>query len=408
MRLKQIWDVAAKEILSTVRDQRAIISNLVLPLVLLPVIMLGMPLLLGGLFEREAVSVTQVAVRGASELPTGLRSAIEARNVELVEVEDPEAAVREDEYAVGIVVPEGFGEAVTTGGSADLTLLAKLGNMRSELNASKVQEAVVSYQQTVVAERLGAAGLDPAILQPVSVQRVDASSAAERSSGQLSWLIPFFIAIWTLTGGQMTAIDATAGEKERGTLESLLVAPVRRTEVVAGKFIATMVFGLGAALAAIAGYLVGGVALRSVFLPRLGEDAEELVSVMGGSLAVDAGSIVLLLISAVLLAAVVSAVLIGICMFARSFKEAQSYVAPLSFLFVIPAVGLQFKDLIGLGDSAYYIPVFNALLVMDDIVKGDVTAQHMLMTWGSLIVVIFVLLLFAYRNFNREDVIFRS
>lgn len=408
MRLRHVWAVAAKEILSTVRDQRAIISNLVLPLVLLPVIMLGMPLLLGGLFEREAVTVTEVATRGAAGLPAGLRAAIEAQNVALVEVEDPEAAVRDGDFVAGIVIPPGFEDDVGAGRTATVTLLAKVGNMRSELNAAKVQEAVAGYQQQVVAERLGAAGLDPAILQPVSVERVDASSEAERSSGQLSWLIPFFIAIWTLTGGQMTAIDATAGEKERGTLESLLVAPVRRSEVVAGKFLATVVFGLAAALAAIVGYLLGGVALRSIFLPRLGDDAESMVSMMGGSLAVDAGSIVLLLISAVLLAAVVSAVLIGICMFARSFKEAQSYVAPLSFLFVIPAVGLQFKDLIGLGDAAYYVPVFNALLVMDDIVKGTVSAQHMLMTWGSLIVVIVLLLWFAYRNFTREDVIFRS
>lgn len=408
MRLKQIWDVAAKEVLSTIRDQRAIISNLVLPLVLLPVIMLGMPLLLGGLFEREAVSVTEVAVQGASDLPAELRSELEAQNVALIEVDDPEAAVRDGDFAAGLVIPPGFAADVEAGENTNVTLLAKLGNMRSELNASKVQEALSAYQRQVVAARLGAAGLDPAILQPVSVQRIDASSEAERSSGQLSWLIPFFIAIWTLTGGQMTAIDATAGEKERGTLESLLVAPVRRSEVVAGKFLATMVFGLAAALAAIVGYLVGGVALRSIFLPRLGDDAESLVSMMGGSLAVDAGSIVLLLISAVLLAAVVSAVLIGICMFARSFKEAQSYVAPLSFLFVIPAVALQFKDLIGLGDAAYYVPVFNALLVMDDIVKGTVTAQHMLMTWASLAVVIVLLLIFAYRNFTREDVIFRS
>src|SRR5690606_10585200 len=127
------------------------------------------------------------------------------------------------------------------------------GNMRSELNVGKVQQAVAGYQQSLVAERLGRAGLDPSILQPVTVAMVDASSAAERSSGQLSWLIPFFIAIWPLTGGQMTAIDATAGEKERGTLEVLLVAPVRRSEVVVGKFIATLTFGLTAAIMAIVG-----------------------------------------------------------------------------------------------------------------------------------------------------------
>src|SRR5690606_39668933 len=118
--------------------------------------------------------------------------------------------------------------------------------------------------------------LDPAILEPVTIQTVDASTSRERSSGQLSWLIPFFIAIWTLAGGQMTAIDATAGEKERGTLESLLVAPVRRSEVVVGKWLATMTFGLTAALAAIAGYLVGGMVMRNAFLPRMGAEGGEV------------------------------------------------------------------------------------------------------------------------------------
>lgn len=280
--------------------------------------------------------------------------------------------------------------------------------MRSELNVGKLRNAVSAYQQGVVAERLGAEGLDPAILEPVAVTDVDASSEAERSSGVLSWLIPFFIAIWTLTGGQMTAIDATAGEKERGTLESLLVAPVRRSEVVFGKFLATLTFGLTAAIAAIGGYLLGGAVMRGVFLPRLGDEGGSIVAMMGCSLSVDARSVLLLLMSAVLLASVVAAVLLSIALFARSFKEAQSYIAPLSFLFVIPAVGLQFKDLIGIGDGAYMIPVLNALLVMDDIVKGTAALSSILVTWASLAVVIALLLAFAHRNFSREDVIFRA
>ncbi len=401
-------DIARKEVLSTFRDRRAIVSNLVLPLLLLPVVMLGMPLLLGGLFEREATTVTQLGLVGAENMPATLRAAIEAQNVELVEVADPEAAVREDEFPAAIVVPEGFVETIAAGGRAEVQLYSKAGNMRSELNVGKLRAAVSAYQQTVVAERLGAEGLDPSILEPVAVTAVDASSEAERSSGQLSWLIPFFIAIWTLTGGQMTAIDATAGEKERGTLESLLVAPVRRSEVVFGKFLATLVFGLTAAIAAIGGYLVGGVVMRSVFLPRMGEEGGSIVAIMGGSLSVDLQSVLLLLMSAVLLAAVVAAVLLSIALFARSFKEAQSYIAPLSFVFVIPAVALQFKDLIGIGEGAYMVPVLNALLVMDDIVKGTASLSTILVTWASLAVVIVVLLAFAHRNFSREDVIFRS
>ena len=408
MRPSRIWQIAKKEIVSTLRDRRAVFSNLVIPLLLLPVIMLGMPLLLGGLFEREAVTVTDVGVVGLDDMPAALRTALESQQLALVGVDDATAAVQAGDVPVALVIPPGFEGSVEGNGTATISVHAKSGNMRSELNVGKVQQAVAGYQQSLVAERLGRAGLDPSILQPVTVAMVDASSAAERSSGQLSWLIPFFIAIWTLTGGQMTAIDATAGEKERGTLEVLLVAPVRRSEVVVGKFIATLTFGLTAAIMAIVGYLLGGSLMRSVFLPRLGDDAGDMVAVMGGSFDASIGTIGLLLVSAVLLSSFVAAMLLGISLFARSFKEAQSYIAPLSFMFIIPVLVLQFKDLIGLGDGVYYVPLLNVLVFMDDVVRGAATVEHMGITWLTLIVATAILLMFANRNFTRENVIFRS
>ncbi len=408
MRARIIGLVARKEILSTLRDTRAIISNLLIPLLLVPAMMVGLPLLLGGLFEREATTVTPMGVEGLANLPSELTTALEAQNVELEPVDDAGETVRNGDHDVAIAVPSDFAAAVASGGHADLTVFSKVGNMKSELNASKVAQAVNAYTQQVLAERLGAAGLDATILQPVKVTTVDASSAAERSSGQLSWLIPFFIAIWTLTGGQMTAIDATAGEKERGTLEVLLVAPVRRSEVVVGKFLATLTFGLSAAFMAIVGLLVGGLVMTSIFLPRLGEGANEIVAVMGGGLSVGLPEVLILLVTAVLLAGLVSALLIGVALFARSFKEAQSYIAPLSFLFILPAVGLQFKDLIGVGEGAYFVPVLNALLLMDDVVTGGASGTEILITWASMLVLVVLLLLFALRNFNREEVIFRT
>lgn len=408
MRPRMIWRVARKEILSTVRDTRAIVSNLLIPLLIMPVVMLGMPLLLGGLFERTATNLTPVGVVGLGNLPTEFIELLESQNVELVPVDDGVEAVQAGDVDVAIRADEPLLSAMANGGTGELLVYSKQGNMKSELEASKVQQAVAVYQQQVVATRLVDAGLDPSVLQPLQVQAVDASTAAERSSGQFSWLIPFFIAIWTLTGGQMTAVDATAGEKERGTLEVLLVAPVKRTEIVVGKFLATLTFGLSAALAAIVGFLIGGVALNAIFLPRLGEEGAEMVAMFGGSLNIDALSVVILVVSALLLAALVAAVLIGITLFARSFKEAQSYIAPLSFVFIIPVVLLQFKDLIGLGDQAYLIPVFNVLLLMDDVVRGVVEPQRLALVWGSMIVMIGLLLAFAHRNFQREEVIFRS
>ncbi|MDA0700188.1 MAG: ABC transporter permease subunit, partial [bacterium] len=252
------------------------------------------------------------------------------------------------------------------------------------------------------------AGIDAAVLEPVAVRGRDASTEAERSSGQLAWLIPFFIAIWTLTGGQMTAIDATAGEKERGTLEVLLVTPVRRSEIVVGKFLAVVLFGLSAAIMAIAGFVLGGTVLRRAFLPLLGGEASEMVAVMGGQLTITPLTVLLLVVSSVLMAAVVAALLMSVTLFARSFKEAQTYVAPMSFLLIVPAIALQFKDLIGSGGFAYWIPVYNVMILMDDAVKGAARLGPTLTTWGIMAALVVALLTFAYSSFRREDVLFRS
>ena len=400
--------VAAKEILSTVRDTRAIVSNLLNPLILLPVIMLGLPFLLGGLFQREATTVTTLGAQGLEHAPAAFTTLIEAQNVRLEATTEPEARVRDDTYPAAIVIPAGLADTLAAGEAAALTIYRKVGNLRSELNAGKLESAVAAYRQELVAERLAAAGVDPAVLEPLRVETRDASTEAERSSGQLAWLIPFFIAIWTLTGGQMAAIDATAGEKERGTLEVLLVAPVRRAEVVVGKFLATTLFGLWAAVMAIAGFVVGGMVLRGAFLPGLGGGAADMVAVMGGQLSVTPTMVLLLVVSAVLMASLVAALLIGVTMFARSFKEAQSYVAPLSFLLILPAISLQFRDLIGGGEALYWVPMLNAMVLMDDVVKGAATAQGVAITWLTLSVAVAALLVFAYRSFLREDVLFRT
>jgi sodium transport system permease protein len=407
MRPRFVGRIAAKEILSTLRDTRAIVSNLVIPLILLPVVMLGLPLLMGGLFQRETTTVTELAVEGLDRLPVELVAFAEAQNAVLVDVPDALAAVRADDYSAGLVVGADFAERLATG-AADVVIVTKAGNIRSELNAGKLRAAVDAYAQTLVADRLAEAGLDPSVLRPIAIASADASTEAERSSGQLAWLIPFFIAIWTLSGGQMTAIDATAGEKERGTLEVLLVAPVRRAEVVVGKFLAVVTFGLSAAVMAILGFVLGGTVLRRVFMPLIGDGGGEIAAMMGGTLTITPLTVLLLLVSALLLASVVSALLLTVTLFARSFKEAQTYVAPMSFLLIIPAIALQFRDLIGAGDSVYWIPVYNVMVLMDDVVKGSASAGAIGITWLVMTLAVAALLTLAYRSFLREDVLFRT
>jgi sodium transport system permease protein len=407
MNIRTVWHIVKKEWLSTLRDRRAMISSLLIPLLILPVMMLGLPLLLGGLFEREQATTTNIGVLGLEYVDPELKTLLEKQNLQLISSQQPQQDVLQGIFEIGLDIPETF-QSDLQSNQATLKLYSKKGNLKSELNASKVEEAVDQYRQSLVKAKLEQQGLAENILEPITIETIDASTKAEKSSGQLAWLIPFFIAIWTLTGGQVTAIDATAGEKERGTLESLLVTPVKRIEIVLGKFLATMGFGLAASSMAILGYVLSGLLLKRLFSSQLGEDGNELVSILGGNFAVTPLRLLLLLLSALLLSGLIASILISVSVYARSFKEAQSYIAPLSMVMVLPAVGLQFADFFGSNPWIYVVPILNVLLLMNDVVRGKLELLPLLLTWGSLIGFTVLLLDVAYRNFRREGVIFRT
>jgi len=401
-----VFAVAGREILSTLRDHRAVLANLIIPLLVLPLVMLGLPLVIGGLFGREAVTESEVGTEGLERLPAALITTLEGENIRLIAVPDAAEAVRSEAVVAALEIPATFA-AQLRNGSAPLTLYRKSSGLRAELVTEKLTGAIDTFQKTRVQAQLRRAGLDPKVLTPIVLTTRDASSPAERASGSLGWLIPFFIVVWTLTGGQMVAIDATAGEKERGTLEALLVTPVRRAEVVVGKFLATLLFGLSAALVAIVGFLASGALLGLLFIGRLSGEAGELASSLGGSLSVRGGAALALLFSAVLLAALVAALLIALTLFARSLKEAQSYVAPLSLVLVLPVVALQFAEFF-MHPLLYALPAFGTLLLMNDLVQGTFSLRSALLAWGSSLTLAALLLWFALRSFRREDVLFRT
>ena len=407
MRPGLVWAVARREVLATLRDHRAVLANLLIPLVVLPLVMLGLPLLLGGLFGREAVQETTVGAEGWERLPPAFVQTLKRKNIELIAVQNAEAAVRSDRVTGAFRVPQGF-TAKLRAGTAPLVLYRKSGGLRDELSSEKLTGAVETFQKSLVRQRIERAGLGPEVLTPIRLETRDASTPAERASGSLGWLIPFFVMIWTLTGGQMVAIDATAGEKERGTLEALLVAPVRRSEVVVGKFFATLLFGLSAASVALVGFLGSGWLLSATFGGRLSGSAGGIAQGLGGTLRVRPVELFALLVSALLLAALVAALLIAITLFARSFKEAQSYVAPLALVLVLPVVSLQFSDFLGSSPLVYALPAFGTLLLMNDTVKGTFEPQLALWAWGSSLLLAALLLWFALRSFRREDVLFRT
>ncbi|WP_027459557.1 ABC transporter permease [Deinococcus murrayi] len=415
MRLEYLWRVAARDLLSTLRDRRTLASTILIPLLLIPLFTLGLPLLLGSFIGGQAQERQRVGVVGT--LPAPLRAALTRdekapdgtvirTGVQLVPVSDPRAAVGSGEVEAALRAPLPLPTRAGDG-TGTLEVYAKLGNLRTQTGAfAKVQTTVEAYNRELAVQRLSGLGLGAQTLTPVTLSPIDASPEQERRSGQLAFLIPLLMLNFILTGAMATALDATAGEKERGTLESLLVSPVRRSEVVAGKLLATTVTALTTALFSVAGFLLAGALSRAVL--RQSNATPELTQAFGGQLTLTLAGALALLGTVVSAALLISAVLIALSIYARSYKEAQTYVTPLSLAIVFPAVLLQFSDFLTLGSGLYALPLFGSMMAILDVVRGNLTAGHALSAIGANLLGALLLGLLALRSFHREEVIFRN
>lgn len=176
---------------------------------------------------------------------------------------------------------------------------------------------------------------------------------------------------------------------------------------MAGKLLATTLTALTSACFSVIGFLASGIV--AAWLQR-GQSASsaELSQAFGGQLSLGFGAAVALIGAAISAALLISAVLIALSIYARSYKEAQTYVTPLSLAIVIPAVLLQFSDFLSTGPALYAIPLFGSMLAILDTVRGTVTAPNVLIAIAANLIGAFVLALVARRSFGREEVIFRN
>ncbi|CAM3216645.1 ABC transporter permease [Deinococcus saxicola] len=415
IRPNMVWRIAARDLLSTLRDRRTLAATILMPLILIPALSLGLPLLLGSFIGGQQQERQTVGVVGI--LPPTLRTALEQdekidgktvrAGVDLVSVEDPQKAVQSGDVDAAIQAPAALPTRAGEG-SAALEVYARLSSLSARAGAyGKVQDVVDSYNRTLTLDRLKGLGLGADTLTPVTIKPIDASPPQEQRSGQLAFLIPFLMLQFILSGGMATAIDATAGEKERGTLESLLVSPVRRAEVVTGKLLATTITALTSACFSVLGFIISGL-VAALFLANRSGLGADITASMGGQLTLTLGGTFAMLGLAASAALLISAVLIAIGIYARSFKEAQTYIAPLTLVIVLPAVMLQFADFLTLNTAVYAVPLFGSMISILNIVKGAAQLDQILLAILANLIGAALLALLALHSFGREEVIFRN
>ncbi|MCL6580290.1 MAG: ABC transporter permease [Firmicutes bacterium] len=397
---RHVGVVARKELLDTLRDRRTWVAMIVMPLVIIPVMLLLAPSAVESQIERIEKTTFRVAVVGDEEAES-LVAALEATpGLELVGSGDPEADLGAGRLHAVLYLPPGFDAAVAAERPVQVEVAFDASDQKSQAAEQRLRFAVEAYARAVVERRLAERGLDPGLLTPVVTASRNVAPPAKMGGFFLAMVMPMLIAVWAVTGGMYAAIDGTAGEKERGTMEVLLAAPPSRASIALGKYAVVTLTALLAATVSVAAMLV-----TFVFRP------DALAGWAGGSgaeVALPVGRLGLVAVASLGVAAIFSAIELAVALFARSFREAQSYLAPLAIVVVIPGIVTQLMPAADAATWYFAVPVLNAIFVYKELLQGVVSWAHLGITLGSSLVVALVCLAVTVKLFGREDVLFWS
>jgi sodium transport system permease protein len=382
--------VAAKELRETLRDRRTLLMMIVVPVLLYPVLLIVTEQLL--LFGRRNLEAEPAVVAVVGEAPPGLIALIEAdEDLRLIAIgPDPEGAVRTDSVSAVAIIGEGGG----ADGTRSVTILYDAASDRSNRGRGELSSAVAEWNDSVLGVRLDERGLPRSFAEPVAVADSSIARPSEVGGYALGRILPLLLVVITLLGTFYPAIDLAAGEKERGTLETLLTAPVPPRAIVAGKFVTVALIGVVAA----------GLNLGSMIL-TFQTGALQLTAALGLEVSLPWSATLAIFVTLVPLAVLFGAIFLGIAVGASSFKEAQNALTPVYMAVLVPAMLPAFPG-IDFGPLLALMPVAGVSFFFRDLMMGEADPLLGALVLASTTLYALGALVFASRAFGSERVLF--
>ncbi|MDH4037766.1 MAG: ABC transporter permease subunit [Candidatus Krumholzibacteria bacterium] len=397
--MRTIITVFRKEMVDTLRDRRTLVFMVVIPLLLFPVLFRVMFSVEKSQSDKARNRVLKVACvdNGAAARFVAM---LEARDD--IELEDGLpldsllALVRSDSLdGVFVVAPE-FDDEVAELKPGRVDFYYKSTDDRTIVR-NRLQETLEEYERELLDDRFERLEMDASIVDAVEMKSHNVASMEERVGKSVGGMLPYMFIIFCFMGAMYPAIDLGAGEKERGTMETLLTAPVNRFHILLGKFGVVVVSGLVSALVSMAGLYIG--VKQAPEIPP--EFLDLIVKIFGWH------TIALLFSLLLPLTIFFAGILLSVSLTARSFKEAQSLISPLNIAVILPAaIGLIPGITMSYGTAL--IPVLNVSLATKEILAGTIKAPHLILVYASLTLLAVASLYGSAWWFRRESTIFRS
>ena len=348
--------VYLKELRDALRDRRTALMIFVASILTGPVILVLMAQFVSGLEEKGAIRKVRIA---GQQFAPALVNFMQRNDFEVENAPaDYEARIREGKLDAVIVVPEDFDERFLAGDHAKVEIVYDDSRTDSGPAIRQAERLLRAFNRETGTLRMVARGVSPDLAEPIKVDRVNTATPRQKGAFIL-FLIPMFAILSPLLGGMTVAIDSTAGERERGSLEPLLATPVPIGQLVSGKWLAAWTFATGVAILTLGGFVVAAsfyaqkrlATLMTFGLPEMAQFVAIVIP----------------------FAAMTSALQMLICTYGRSFREAQTYV---SYLATVVSFVPIIVMLSGLTDAVWQlaVPVLGQQMAFSRVVRGDVLA----------------------------------
>jgi sodium transport system permease protein len=394
--------VYCKEFTEWVRDRRTLISTVLVPLFLFPIIMVGFSALAIVMVGQAQKETPKIMILGGEDSPQLLAELEKVKDLEIAPYRaNWKAQISDKEIRAAVEIPAGFQAALEKGEAKAVEIYYYEGEMKSAFGAEHIEKALKNYREQVVKDRLMAKNVPPAVLTPFEIHQENVAPPEKVSGATVGGFIGYMVVLLCMTGAMYPAIELTAGEKERGTMETILSSPISRMNLVLGKFLLVLSAALATAALSVMSMGISFSALRRFNVSSGRGEAAGLLLQLGPK------TIASLFMMALPLAVLFSAVMMTIALFAKSYKEAQSYLTPMTFLVVIPAVASLLPG-VELTPKLALVPILNTSLVCKEIMTGTYHWNAIAMNFASTCVYAAIALFLAFKTFQRESVLFRS
>lgn len=430
MRWRNVWTIFKREVRDQARDGRTLFMIFVLPILLYPI--LGITIV--KLSETVATKQRLVVVIGAEHLPKSpplLDPEAERFAGELFTLEsdrdhmvakiaedrspwlDPDKRkqmLRDGDADAVLVIPPDAKRTIESQGAIKPTIAFNSSNERSQGTYLRLREILREWSERIVSNRLAKEHKPESFTEPVKTTAGDVANVSRAGRGEWARIFPFLLVIMSLTGAFYPAIDLCAGEKERGTMETLLISPAGRSEIVLGKFFTVLLASMITAILNLASMSLTGLLLvQRAMLPMRGPSAEGAAAGAATLAPPSLASMFWMVILLIPLAAFFSALCVALAVMAKSMKEGQYYMTPL-YMVALPLIFLTLAPETTLDGFYSLVPITGVSLLLRTLLQGDflLARKYFLAVLVPTMIYGVLALRWAVDQFLKEDVLFRS